>query len=44
MRPLRGERTISVAEWFHEQRGSRAGLQSALYDISEQVGLLPSFP
>lgn len=67
MRPLRGERTNSVAKcpkqdlnlrWSdfkslvssaglfgrHEQRGRRAGLQSALDDISEQVGLFPSFP
>ena len=44
MRPLRGERTISVAEWFHEQKGRRAGLQSALYDISKRVGPFPLFP
>ena len=67
MRPLRGERIISVAKcpkqdsnlrWsdfkslvssaglfgLHEQKGRRAGLQSAIYDISKRVGPFPLFP
>jgi hypothetical protein len=45
MRPLRGERTISVAKGrLEEVEGAERGFSPLLYDISEQVGLLPSSP
>lgn len=37
---------VSSAGLFgrHEQKGRRAGLQSAMYDISKRVGPFPLFP